>query len=55
MSVAPGTMRTDGKTFIAVATADGWVYLDELQLAGKKRMAVKDLLLGWRYQNVNFL
>ena len=55
MSVAPGTMRTDGKTFIAVAAADGWVYLDELQLAGKKRMAVKDLLLGWRYHNVNFL
>ena len=24
MSVAPGTMRTDGKTFIAVAAADGW-------------------------------
>ena len=55
MSVAPGTMRTDGKTFIAVAAADGWVYLDELQLAGKKRMAVKDLLLGWRYQNITFL
>lgn len=55
MSVAPGSMRTDGKTFIAVAATDGWVYLDELQLAGKKRMAVKDLLLGWRFTEVNFL
>lgn len=55
MSVAPGTMRTDGKTFIAVAAADGWVYLDELQLAGKKRMAVRDLLLGWRYSDVTFI
>lgn len=55
MSVAPGTMRTDGKTFIAVAAADGWVYLDEMQLAGKKRMAVRDLLLGWRYSDVTFI
>ena len=48
MSVAPGTVRSDGKTYVAVAASDGWVYVDEVQLAGKKRMAVKDLLLGWR-------
>lgn len=48
MSVAPGSVRCDGRSYLAVAASDGWVYIDELQLAGKKRMAIKDLLLGWR-------
>ena len=30
------------------SVADGVVYVDELQLAGKKRMTTKELLLGWR-------
>jgi methionyl-tRNA formyltransferase len=48
MNVAPGTIRTDGKSYIAIACADGWLYIDDVQLAGKKRLATKDLLLGWR-------
>ena len=48
MNVAPGTIRTDGKSYIAIACADGWLYVDDVQLAGKKRLATKDLLLGWR-------
>jgi methionyl-tRNA formyltransferase len=48
MSVAPGGVKSDGKSYVAVAAADGWVYLDEVQMAGKRRMAIKDLLLGWR-------
>ncbi|MBR4964270.1 MAG: methionyl-tRNA formyltransferase [Alistipes sp.] len=48
VSVAPGSVRTDGKSYVAVAAADGWVYIDDVQLAGKKRMAIKELLLGWR-------
>ena len=48
MSVATGSVKSDGKSFVAVAAADGWVYLDEVQIAGKRRMAIKDLLLGWR-------
>ncbi len=43
-----GVMESDCRTFIRVACADGWVTLDELQLAGKRRMAVRDLLLGFR-------
>ena len=35
-------------TFIRVAYADGWIRLGELQIAGKKRLAVRELLLGWR-------
>lgn len=45
--VAPGTMRSDGKSYLAIAAADGWVYVDEMQLAGKRRMAIREILLGW--------
>ena len=44
----PGTVLSDGKTFLAIATADGAISITELQLAGKKRMAVKDFLIGFR-------
>ena len=47
-NATPGTIRTDGKSYIAIACADGWLYIDDVQLAGKKRLATKDLLLGWR-------
>ena len=43
-----GTINSDGKSYIRVRCADGWVEIGELQIAGKKRMAVKELLLGFR-------
>ena len=56
IDVAPGTVRTDGKSYVAVAAADGWVYIDEVQMAGKRRMAIKELLLGWRdVERVRFM
>ena len=45
---APGTILSDGKTYLAIATADGALSITELQLAGKKRMPVKDFLIGFR-------
>jgi methionyl-tRNA formyltransferase len=47
-SAAPGTVLSDGKNYLAICTADGAVSVTELQLAGKKRMAVKDFLIGFR-------
>lgn len=47
-AAAPGTILSDGKTFLKVACADGCVFLDELQVAGKKRMPVADLLRGFQ-------
>ena len=44
----PGTVLSDGKTYLAISTADGAISVAELQLAGKKRMAVKDFLIGFR-------
>ena len=53
-NTAPGTLKTDGRTYLAVAAADGWVYIEEMQMAGKRRMAIKDVLLGWRLSNEVF-
>ncbi len=47
-SAAPGTVLSDGKTYLAFATSDGAVSVTELQLAGKKRMAIKEFLIGFR-------
>ena len=44
----PGSLLTDGKSYLAVRTADGAVSLKSLQLAGKKRMDVGAFLLGFR-------
>ena len=43
-----GDIVSDGKSYIRVRCADGQVEIGELQIAGKKRMAVKELLLGFR-------
>ncbi|MBR5054447.1 MAG: methionyl-tRNA formyltransferase [Bacteroidales bacterium] len=45
---APGTVISDGKALLAVATADGAIRIRELQFAGKKRMDVESFLLGFR-------
>lgn len=47
-SVPTGTSDTDGKSFLRLATHDGWLYIIELQPEGKKRMDVADFLRGWR-------
>ena len=48
LHAAPGTVLSDGKTYLAVTTADGALALTDVQLAGKKRMDVKSFLLGFR-------
>ena len=42
----PGIIHTDGKSFLDVAVTDGFIRILSLQLAGKKRMSVKDFLNG---------
>jgi methionyl-tRNA formyltransferase len=48
----PGTVITDGKDFLAICTLDGTLYLEELQLPGKRRMQVRELLRGFRLDGV---
>jgi methionyl-tRNA formyltransferase len=45
----PGQYKTDGKTFLKFAAADGFILVHELQLEGKKRMLVEDFLRGYRF------
>ena len=47
LAAAPGTIASDGRTFIKVSTQDGWLEIHSLQLAGKKRMNVTDFLRGY--------
>ena len=41
-------MQTDGKTDLRVAVADGFVGIRSLQLPGKRRLSVEELLRGFR-------
>lgn len=51
----PGTIISDGKTYINVVTNSGIMQIEEIQLSGKKRMKVKDMLLGFnKIQNYRF-
>ena len=43
-----GTVLSDGKTFLKVACTDGYLYIKELQVAGKKRMLVEEFLRGFK-------
>ncbi len=45
---APGTFVSDGKNYLRVSTADGFLELLELQLEGKRRMGVRDFLNGFK-------
>lgn len=51
-SLTPGTPLSDGKTFLKFAAADGFLHITNLQLAGKKRMAIEDFLRGYKLQSI---
>ena len=42
-----GTLQTDGKSYLKVAVKNGYISLVNVQLAGKKRMPIADLLNGF--------
>jgi len=46
--VMPGSHDTDHETYLRFAAKDGWLYIEELQIEGKKRMEVTDFLRGFR-------
>ncbi len=43
-----GTVRTDRKSYIDIAVEDGYLRLQSVQLAGKKRLPVTDFLNGFK-------
>lgn len=50
-----GSILTDGKSYLKVAVSGGYVSLDEVQLAGKKRMPVADLLRGFSVEGIKYV
>lgn len=50
VDLAPGTHQSDGKSYLRFAAMDGWVYVQELQLEGKKRMDLESFLRGYRFK-----
>ena len=45
--IEPGKIFTDGKTVLMIGTLDTPIVVNELQLAGKKTMNVRDFLRGF--------
>ncbi|TKK66039.1 methionyl-tRNA formyltransferase [Ilyomonas limi] len=44
----PGSCKSDGKTYLKFACADGYIYALDVQMEGKKRMLIEDFLRGFR-------
>lgn len=45
-----GTIVSDNKAYVHVAVQDGFLSLKQLQFAGKKRLAVEELLRGYSFE-----
>jgi methionyl-tRNA formyltransferase len=45
----PGRWETDRKTYLKFACSDGYIYVKDIQLEGKKRMGIEDFLRGYRF------
>lgn len=50
----PGEVDTDYKTYLRVGTGSNDVEIHEIQLAGKKRMKIADLLNGYKNHEIHF-
>ena len=46
---APGSLFTDGKSFLKFACSDGYISCEEVQMEGKKRMDIATFLRGYRF------
>jgi methionyl-tRNA formyltransferase len=49
LPAAPGTIGTDGKKYFKIACPDGWLSITDIQLSGKKRMKIDELLRGFQH------
>ena len=49
--LVPGSYITDNKKYLKVATNDGFINILSLQLPGKKRLKIDELLRGYQFNN----
>jgi methionyl-tRNA formyltransferase len=45
----PGSTKTDNSTYLHISTRDGWVSIEELQSEGKRKMGIKEFLMGNKF------
>lgn len=43
-----GTLLSDDKSYLKVAVADGFLFIEDIQISGKKRMSVSEFLNGFK-------
>lgn len=48
-TLSPGETETDHRTYIRFVCTDGYIYGEEIQMEGKKRMKVEEFLKGYRF------
>ena len=48
-SLSAGEIKTDNKNYLEIGTADGAISIEELQMAGKKKMNIKTFLMGCKF------
>ncbi len=51
ISESAGTVSSDGKSYLRVACNNGYIYIKELQLAGKKRISIEEFLRGFKLED----
>ena len=54
MTVEPGTVLSDGKSYLKFATPQGFILVKQAQLEGKKAMLIEDFLRGYRWKDKPF-
>ena len=50
--LSQGCVMTDNKTFLKIATSDGFIHLTRIQQAGKQAMNIEDFLRGCHFNGV---
>ena len=51
MTESTGIFQSDGKSYLRFSALDGWLYIHDLQMEGKKRMDIASFLRGYRFSN----
>lgn len=51
--LVPGAIVTDGKRYLKIATIDGFINVLSLQLPGKKRLKIDELLRGYQFAGIS--
>ena len=51
--LTPGTFISDGKRYLKVAVADGFISLKNIKIQGKRQMAIRDFLNGYAISHLH--